>query len=329
MLELGAKNLNSNAVFQKLSYEKEKPFTFLSSLGGKKTSYTQIINTRTEENLVNVQTAEENLEDVAKAIQIFSKLDMDKSLKSQVKRPKSQMKRPLTVNSSQALQTIPFSHQFRANSALLQENVIPLIKRTGENKHRPMTAANIQKAGSKNKTLSAQNRINSGNNRAFSARNRVFSGKISKIEENSRKYAIQNQIIEKNMDLFGDEELDIREDFEENDEFYEKAEELQGYQFKARPKSNLLNSRPISGRSAAPEQFFNTFTKFAKFNDVELPYEDLFDRNERTIAATYAKFGDLGYYSPVQRIGAYMQFSAKLKREHLVEIINLQKTSII
>ena len=235
------------------------------------------------------------------------------------------MKRPLTVNSSQALQTVPFSHQFRANSAFLKEGVIPLIKRTGENKNRPMTAANLEKnAVMKKKTLSAKNSIN----RAFSARNPVLSGKISKMEENSRKYAIQNQIMEKNMDLFGDEELDIREDFEENDEFYEKAEQLQGHQFKARPKSNLLSSRPISGRSAAPEQFFNTFTKFAKFNDVQLPYEDLFDRNERTIAATYAKFGDLGYYSPVQRIGAYMQFSAKLKREHLVEIINLQKTSI-
>lgn len=59
---------------------------------------------------------------------------------------------------------------------------------------------------------------------------------------------------------------------------------------------------------------------------MDLPYEELFDRNERTIAATFAKFGDLGYYSPIQRIGAYMQFSAKLKKEHLIEIIDLQQT---
>lgn len=61
-------------------------------------------------------------------------------------------------------------------------------------------------------------------------------------------------------------------------------------------------------------------------NALEQPYEELFDRNERTIAATFAKFGDLGYYSPIQRIGAYMQFAAKLKMEHLIKIIDLQKT---
>ena len=52
-----------------------------------------------------------------------------------------------------------------------------------------------------------------------------------------------------------------------------------------------------------------------------------FVRNERTYAATFARFGDLGYYSPIQRVGCYMQFSAKLKKEHLDEIINLQQTS--
>ena len=62
--------------------------------------------------------------------------------------------------------------------------------------------------------------------------------------------------------------------------------------------SNLLKSRPISGRSVAPQSFFHAFTKYCNFAEVELPYEELFDRNERTISATYAKFGDLGYYSP-------------------------------
>lgn len=93
--------------------------------------------------------------------------------------------------------------------------------------------------------------------------------------------------------------------------------------------SSLLQSRPISGMSAHSKQFFNVFSKFTKFNEIELPYEELFDRNERTIAATFAKFGDLGYYAPVQRIGLYMQFGAKLRRDHLVEIINLQKTSTL
>lgn len=54
-----------------------------------------------------------------------------------------------------------------------------------------------------------------------------------------------------------------------------------------------------------PNSFFQTFSKHTQFNDAELPFEELFDRNERTIAATFAKFGDLGYYSPLQRIGSY------------------------
>ena len=57
-----------------------------------------------------------------------------------------------------------------------------------------------------------------------------------------------------------------------------------------------------------------------------MPFEDLFDRNERTLTATFVKFGDLGYYSPVQRIGTYYQYITKLKINHLLEIINLQKT---
>ena len=31
----------------------------------------------------------------------------------------------------------------------------------------------------------------------------------------------------------------------------------------------------------------------------ELPFPDLFDRSERTIGATFAKFGDLKYFTPV------------------------------
>jgi hypothetical protein len=33
--------------------------------------------------------------------------------------------------------------------------------------------------------------------------------------------------------------------------------------------------------------------------DDKLPYPDLFDRSERTFAATYAKFGDLSYFTPL------------------------------
>ena len=44
-------------------------------------------------------------------------------------------------------------------------------------------------------------------------------------------------------------------------------------------------------------------------SDSKLPYPELFDRTERTFAATFAKFGDLSYFTPVQRIGIYMDYS--------------------
>lgn len=59
----------------------------------------------------------------------------------------------------------------------------------------------------------------------------------------------------------------------------------------------------------------------------DLPYPDLFDRSERTIAATFAKYGDLTYFTPTQRIGGYMEFTSRLKRRHLADLIAFMKTS--
>jgi len=53
----------------------------------------------------------------------------------------------------------------------------------------------------------------------------------------------------------------------------------------------------------------------------KLPYPELFDRTERTFAATFAKFGDLSYFTPIQRIGVYMDHSARLKKRHLTDLI--------
>ena len=44
-------------------------------------------------------------------------------------------------------------------------------------------------------------------------------------------------------------------------------------------------------------------TVFNQDQDFEFPYPELFDRTERTIAACYAKFGNLSYFTAVQRIG--------------------------
>ena len=59
----------------------------------------------------------------------------------------------------------------------------------------------------------------------------------------------------------------------------------------------------------------------------QLPYPELFDRSERTYAATFAKYGDLTYFTPVQRIGSYMEYSARLKKSHLMDLIAYLKTS--
>ena len=120
-------------------------------------------------------------------------------------------------------------------------------------------------------------------------------------------------------------DLDIKEDVGENDEFYIQAENVKRMPNRAgKPLSS--KARPISGRTQGDEEFYSTFMRYTNFAEVEQSYPELFDRNERTYAATFARFGDLGYYSPIQRIGCYMQFSAKLKRDHLDEIINLQRT---
>ena len=94
-----------------------------------------------------------------------------------------------------------------------------------------------------------------------------------------------------------------------------------------RPTSTLSLRRPISGHSNVPvERFFTQYNKEVLNMGDDIPFEDLFDRNERTICATFARFGDLSYHTPNYRIGAYMQNSAKLKQRHLLEVIALQNT---
>ncbi len=63
-----------------------------------------------------------------------------------------------------------------------------------------------------------------------------------------------------------------------------------------------------------------------KMGKESLPFPELLDRSERTLAATFAKFKDLTYYTPMQRIGAYYDFVSRLKRKHLIDIITFLKT---
>lgn len=55
-------------------------------------------------------------------------------------------------------------------------------------------------------------------------------------------------------------------------------------------------------------------------------YPELFDRTLNTLAATYPKYGDVAYSSPVQRIGSFMDNTARLKKKHLLEMITFLKT---
>jgi dynein heavy chain len=94
-----------------------------------------------------------------------------------------------------------------------------------------------------------------------------------------------------------------------------------------RPNSTISLKRPVSGHSQIqPNKFFTRYNKEAINIGDDIPFEELFDRNERTLCATFAKFGDLSYHTPNYRIGHYMQFSAKLKVRHMVDIIGLQNT---
>lgn len=68
-------------------------------------------------------------------------------------------------------------------------------------------------------------------------------------------------------------------------------------------------------------------TALLKDSDNKLPYPALFDRSERTFAATFAKFGDLSYFTPVQRIGIYMDYSQRLKKRHLTDLVAYLKTA--
>jgi hypothetical protein len=47
---------------------------------------------------------------------------------------------------------------------------------------------------------------------------------------------------------------------------------------------------------------------------------DLFDRSQKTVAATLARVGDFEYYTPYQRIGSFIDFSQKLTWSHLKDI---------
>ena len=120
----------------------------------------------------------------------------------------------------------------------------------------------------------------------------------------------------------GEDDLEIQEISNDDNDFPD---------FEAHTQTQMYQNRRSSRGFQSTEQILKsrptTATIFKKDTDLGLPFPEIFDRTERTIAATFAKFGDLSYYTPVQRIGSYNDFSGRLKRKHLIDIINYLHTT--
>jgi hypothetical protein len=54
-------------------------------------------------------------------------------------------------------------------------------------------------------------------------------------------------------------------------------------------------------------------------------YPDIFDRSLHTLAATFGKSENLSYFTAVQRIASFMDSSSRLKRRHLMDLIQYIK----
>ncbi|KAL4429302.1 hypothetical protein ABPG74_002288 [Tetrahymena malaccensis] len=297
-------------------------------------------------------------------LQMFKKIDIDRNINDQISK---HAKVPTVVRPSTAVQSAHSqaksssqSHADQIPSAILSGRLSSSKGRTqsqatlsakqqtqvqglpqaqqnfGKSRNIQTATANMKAPGQKLEYSQSQNTLSQKNSQPSSAnQQRLLSGKQQRIQsakpELMRRLQDKNKVIVEEMNQM-DQELDIQEDVVGDDEFYSRAENIKGkidgkMLYDNRPKSSLTGKRPVSGKVAGAESFFKEFKKYTSFNALDTPYEELFDRNERTITATFAKFGDLGYYSPVQRIGSYMQYSAKLKTEHLLEIVSLQQTS--
>lgn len=68
-----------------------------------------------------------------------------------------------------------------------------------------------------------------------------------------------------------------------------------------------------------------------KLQTADTDYLDIFDRSQRTRAATITKVGDYDYYTPCQRIGLFIEFSQHLKYEDVKNIekhVSFQKNQL-
>jgi hypothetical protein len=98
--------------------------------------------------------------------------------------------------------------------------------------------------------------------------------------------------------------------------------------------SNQLRDKNYPIRGTGYPKVANLLNNYSKINvtknsikiiaaDTDLL--DIFDRSQRTRAATLAKTGDFDYYTPFQRIGCFMDFCMFLK---WIDLKNIQKTVV-
>lgn len=116
----------------------------------------------------------------------------------------------------------------------------------------------------------------------ISGRNRPLSAQIKMEEKKFDNESVDS--IDKDSDDLNIPEISEVPRFDE-------VEEEHAFNEEKKFSEKIMRSRPT------------TASIFKRDKDFDLPYPDLFDRTERTIAACYAKFGNLSYFTAVQRIG--------------------------
>jgi len=109
------------------------------------------------------------------------------------------------------------------------------------------------------------------------------------------------------------EQLGIEEivDAPENSKKFGLFGQVNAEVYHRKTADEILKSRPSTAHIQKKEK-----------EESDMTYPDLFNRAERTKCAVFTKHGNLSYTTPTQRIGIYMDYSANLKRSHLLDIIS-------
>ncbi|KRX05784.1 hypothetical protein PPERSA_02316 [Pseudocohnilembus persalinus] len=349
--ETAAQQGNPKLTFQRNVVQQNQPYQFLASVGGKTAPIQSFTDNKINpEDFQNKKINNKKYQvSHEEALEIYKTIDIDRAIKPQFQKTQQRQQnkgRPATgstINQIDISNIIQFSKKQFIEEQNLQKEINKQEKILKHQQYqRTIESAKSQRRiktalpkslrqtqqGFNSQTMTIQNQPSIT---TIQSAKRPMTGISATVNVNDRIQSAKKQIENYDRAHYQREELEsfIQED--ENDDFdpfYDQVEKINSLkqQLHNRPQSSLVGKRPVSGKTVAPKEFFQKFQKFTTFNATDIPYENLFDRNERTFCATFAKFGDLGFYSPVQRIGSYMEYNQKLKLSHLKQIITLQKT---